>query len=70
MRAESRKREHRLLLIRSSEVERLLPMRDCIGLMEEAFKALADGLTVQPVRHRFRSKASAMSPREPSRLWR
>jgi len=42
--------EHGLLLIRSPDVGRLLPMTDCIAAMEEAFIELAAGRAVQPVR--------------------
>lgn len=43
--------ENGLLLIRSSAVERLLPVRECIAAMENAFVELSKGRAVQPVRH-------------------
>lgn len=37
-------------IVTQSEVPRLLPMRECIGLMAEALKSLARGDAVQPLR--------------------
>ena len=39
-----------LTILNHSEVERLLPMNECISVMEEAFKALARGEFHQPLR--------------------
>jgi alanine dehydrogenase len=39
-----------LLYLGAAEVERLLPMGECITLMEEALRALALGAAVQPLR--------------------
>lgn len=40
----------RLLVLNASDVERLLPMRECIEVMAEALAALARGQVHQPVR--------------------
>src|SRR6202035_1133486 len=39
-----------LLYLGGAEVERLLPMGECIGLMERALRDLALGAAVQPLR--------------------
>jgi len=39
-----------VLILDSDQVERLLPMRDCIGVMEQALADLDRGLLTQPVR--------------------
>jgi ornithine cyclodeaminase/alanine dehydrogenase-like protein (mu-crystallin family) len=40
----------RILILNHKEVEKLLPMSECIGVMEEAFIALARGEFEQPLR--------------------
>jgi ornithine cyclodeaminase len=40
----------KLLVLNHSEVKRLLPMSECIGVMEEALVALAHGQVYQPLR--------------------
>src|SRR5947208_15452549 len=42
------------LILNHSQIERLLPMAECIGVMEEAFIALARGEYAQPLRTVFR----------------
>src|SRR5207244_707000 len=44
----------KLLVLSHSEVERLLPMSECISAMAEAFTALARGEAHQPLRTIFR----------------
>src|SRR3989442_15946329 len=44
----------KVLVLNQSEVERLLPMHECIAAMEEAFIALARGEVEQPLRSIFR----------------
>jgi ornithine cyclodeaminase/alanine dehydrogenase-like protein (mu-crystallin family) len=44
----------KVLVLNQSEVERLLPMHECIAAMEEAFVALARGEVEQPLRTIFR----------------
>ncbi len=44
----------KLLILTHSEVEQLLPMSECISVMEEAFIALARGEVHQPLRTVFR----------------
>jgi ornithine cyclodeaminase len=39
-----------VLVLNAEEVERLLPMQDCIGLMEEALAALGRGTVLNPLR--------------------
>jgi ornithine cyclodeaminase/alanine dehydrogenase-like protein (mu-crystallin family) len=39
-----------VLVVNAEEVERLLPMEDCIRLMEEALSALAEGKVLNPLR--------------------
>jgi ornithine cyclodeaminase/alanine dehydrogenase-like protein (mu-crystallin family) len=40
----------KILILNSTEVERLLPMRECIAIMAEALTALAQGEVYQPLR--------------------
>jgi ornithine cyclodeaminase len=55
-----------LLILSQADVERLLPMNECIPVMEEAFVALAQGEIEQPLRTIFRpptiSGVMAMMP--------
>src|SRR5712692_8169257 len=44
----------KILILSHAEVERLLPMPECISAMEEAFVALARGEVDQPLRTIFR----------------
>src|SRR5882672_7536791 len=44
----------KLLILNHSEVEKLLPMSECISAMEQAFAALAGGQAQQPLRTIFR----------------
>src|SRR5882672_4876635 len=44
----------KLLILNHSEVEKLLPMPECISAMEQAFAALAGGEAQQPLRTIFR----------------
>jgi len=44
----------KLLILSHSEVEQLLPMSECISVMEEAFSALARGEADQPLRTIFK----------------
>src|SRR6267378_6282520 len=44
----------KLLILNHSEVEKLLPMPECISAMEQAFAALAGGQAQQPLRTIFR----------------
>src|SRR5260221_2360006 len=44
----------KLLILSHSEVEQLLPMSECISVMEDAFTALARGEAHQPLRTIFR----------------
>jgi ornithine cyclodeaminase len=44
----------KLLILTHSEVERLLPMSECVAVMEEAFIALASGEVAQPLRTIFK----------------
>jgi ornithine cyclodeaminase len=44
----------KLLILNAAEVERLLPMPDCIAVMAEALSALARGESDQPLRTIFR----------------
>src|SRR5262250_932359 len=48
-----------ILLLNSREVERLLPMADCIGVMARALAALSEGLAVQPQRVLVRPEGGA-----------
>ena len=40
----------KILILTHTEIEELLPMRECIGVMEEALGALARGEMHQPLR--------------------
>src|SRR5882672_154467 len=44
----------KLLILNHSEVEKLLPMSECISAMEQAFAALAGGQAQQPLRTIFK----------------
>jgi ornithine cyclodeaminase len=44
----------KVLVLNHSEIEQLLPMRECISVMESAFVALARGEVEQPLRTIFR----------------
>jgi ornithine cyclodeaminase/alanine dehydrogenase-like protein (mu-crystallin family) len=46
-------RDMKVLILNHSEIEQLLPMRECISVMEEAFLALARGEVEQPLRTIF-----------------
>src|SRR6185369_8931688 len=46
--------EMNVLIVSEHDVEELLTMRECIGVMEEALKALANGEVVNPLRHLVR----------------
>jgi ornithine cyclodeaminase len=46
--------EHTPSFLDDAAVARLLPLRECIGVMERAFRALADGRAVQPLRQVLR----------------
>jgi ornithine cyclodeaminase/alanine dehydrogenase-like protein (mu-crystallin family) len=39
-----------VLIVNQSEVPQLLPMRECVGVMEHAFRSLAQGGAIQPLR--------------------
>src|SRR3954454_21705083 len=46
---------HRVLIVSESEVESLLTMQECIGVMESALASLARGEVHQPLRHAKRA---------------
>lgn len=47
-----------LLVLNAEEIERLLPMSECIGVMEEALSSLAKGTVFNPLRTILRPPAS------------
>jgi ornithine cyclodeaminase len=48
----------KLLILNEHDVERLLTMRECIGVMEEALSALARGEVHNPLRHMIRGEGA------------
>jgi ornithine cyclodeaminase len=48
----------KLLILNEHDVERLLTMRECIGVMEEALTALARGEVHNPLRHMIRGEGA------------
>jgi len=48
----------KLLILNEHDVDELLTMRECIGVMEEALKSLANGEVVNPLRNLVRGTAA------------